>query len=244
MPARLRDLTERLGWNKTTVFRLVRTLQESGAVREVSPHGYALGPTMIRIGQAALHALQLPVVARPHLERLHSLTGETSNLAILNDDQIVIVQRVEGREILGLQLRSGSVLPSYCTSVGLVLLAGLPDEEVKRRLADCAFEARGPKSIRSMRELTERLSKVRAQGYAINDEELAAGHRAAAAPVLNHEYEIVAAINVSAPLARKSRNELMKELVPVLLEAAQAISAELGAESAGGPYAHFGAPAG
>jgi IclR family transcriptional regulator, pca regulon regulatory protein len=192
---------------------------------------------MIRIGQVAVHSLELPAVALPHLQRLHDLGGETVNLAVLHGDQILIVQRVEGTEIIGLQLRSGSVLPAYCTSVGLVLLAGLPDEAVRARFPDTGFEPRGPKSVRSMDELLPRLAKVRAAGYAINDEELAVGHRAAAAPIVNHEQEIVAAINVSAPAARRSRSQLMKELVPVLAESARAISAELGADPVDDPYA-------
>lgn len=239
-PQRLKDLTDRLGWNKTTVYRLLRTLEERGAVREIPPQGYVLGPRTITIGQAALRALELPQVARPHLQRLHEETGETVNLALLDEDRILIVERVEGKGILGLRLQMGSTLPAYCTSVGLVLLAGLSDEEVRRRLASCAFEPWGPKTIRSMEELLDRLGTVREQGYAINDEELAIGHRAAAAPVWGHDGRVAAAINISVPAARRTRRQLVSELVPMLRGSANSISADLGA----GPGARYGSAAG
>jgi IclR family pca regulon transcriptional regulator len=228
-PARLRELTERLGWNKTTIFRLVRTLEEFGAVREIEGQGFVLGPALIGVGQAAIRALQLPAVARPHLQRLHDLVGETVNLAVLSGSEIVIAERVEGRDILGLRIGLGSTLPSYCTSVGLVLLAGLDDAEVQHRLAGVDLEARGPKTLSSMSDLLKRLEKVRGQGYALNDEELAVGHRAAAAPVLGHDGRVIAAINVSVPSARKSRKELIDDLVPKLRDAAADISHDLGA---------------
>ena len=234
-PIRLRELTEHLGWNKTTIFRLVRTLEEFGAVRELEGQGYVLGPALISVGQAAIRALRLPAVARPHLQRLHDLVGETVNLAVLSGNQIVIAERVEGRDILGLRIGLGSTLPSYCTSVGLVLLAGLDDAEVRQRLAGVDLEARGPKTISTMSDLFKRLEKVRGQGYALNDEELAAGHRAAAAPVLAHDGRVVAAINLSVPSARKSLRELIDDLVPRLRDTAADISRDLGASAEIGP---------
>jgi IclR family pca regulon transcriptional regulator len=228
-PQRLKDLTKHLGWNKTTVYRLLWTLEERGAVREIPPQGYVLGSRTITIGQAALRALELPQVARPHLEQLHDAIGETVNLAVLDEDRILIVERVEGKEILGLRLWVGSTLPAYCTSVGLVLLAGLPDDEVRRRMAQCSFEPRGPKTLSSMSELVDRVERIRKRGYAINDEELAIGHRAAAAPIWGHEGTVVAAINISVPAARWTRRDLISALVPMLRDSANAISAELGA---------------
>ena len=229
-PVRLKDLTAELGWNKTTVFRLVRTLQEVGAVRQESPHGFVLGPIMITIGQAAIHSLELASVARPHLERLHNDTGETVNLAVLDRDGILIVDRVESRQILGLHLRPGSTLPAYCTSVGFVLLAWRPAEEVQALLHDTRFDPRGPKTVSSMEALLERLQQVRVQGYAINDEELAAGHRAAAAPIRDHTGNVVAAINLSVTAARRTRRELVRQLIPALRATAYHISSELGEE--------------
>jgi IclR family pca regulon transcriptional regulator len=227
-PVPLRELVLRLGWRKPTVYRLLRTLEAHGALRQVSGGGYVPGPTMITVGQAALRAVELPEVGRRHLERLHGEIGETVNMAILVRDEIVIVDRIEDRQILGLRLSIGSRLPAYCTSVGHVLLAGLDDDEIGRRLADCRFDPMGPRTLRSIQGVLQRVHEVRERGYAINDGELAAGHLAVAAPVVDHEGKTVAAINVSVPLARVSRDELASHMLQPLLGAANALSVELG----------------
>lgn len=230
-PQKLADLVASTGWSKPMVYRLVRTLEAHGVVRG-DRDGYFVGPTLITMGQAALDAIDLTAVAQPHLERLHELFNETVNLAILDGAEIMITHRVETQQILGLRLSVGSRLPAYCTSVGHVLLSGLDDEEVKRRLAGTSFDAIGPNTVRSMKDLMKRLHTVGRQGYAVNDEELAKGHRAAAAPVRNHADEVVAAINISVPAARILARDLRSRVVPALVEAARSLSAELGSSGA------------
>jgi IclR family pca regulon transcriptional regulator len=232
-PVPLRELVGRLGWTKPTTYRLLRTLEAHGALRQVREDGYVPGPAMITIGQAALRAAELPAVAHAHLGRLHGEIGETVNTAILSGDEIVIVDRIEDRQILGLRISLGSRLPAYCTSVGHVLLAGLTDDEIARRLEDCRFDPMGPRTLRSVQGVLQRVRDVRERGYAINDGELAVGHLAVAAPVIDHEGATVAAINVSVPLARVSRDELVAHMVQPLLHAASAISDELGATTDG-----------
>jgi IclR family pca regulon transcriptional regulator len=227
-PQKLADLVATLGWSKPMVYRLVRTLEAHGVVRS-HRDGYVPGPLLITMGQGALDAINLSEVALPYLERLHDEFNETVNLSILDNDEIVIVHRVETQQILGLRLSVGSRLPAYCTSVGHVLLAGLPDEEITRRLADTTFDSVGPNTVKSMSELLDRLHAVAAQGYAVNDEELAKGHRAAAAPVRDHEDKVIAAINVSVPSARIVARDVRSRMVPALVRAAAAISSELGA---------------
>jgi IclR family pca regulon transcriptional regulator len=229
-PVPLRELVERLGWSKPTVYRLLRTLEAHGALRQSANGGYVPGPAMITVGQAALRAVELPAIGHRHLDRLHGELGETVNMAILAGDEIVIADRIEDRQILGLRLNIGSRLPAYCTSVGQVLLAGLDDDEIARRLADCRFDPLGPRTLRSVPGVLQRVDEVRKRGYAINDEELAVGHRAVAAPVVDHEGTTVAAINVSVPVARVAREELVEQMVEPLLRAAAAISNELGAQ--------------
>jgi IclR family transcriptional regulator, pca regulon regulatory protein len=232
-PVPLRELVERLGWSKPTVYRLLRTLEAHGALRQSSGGGYVPGPAMITVGQAALRAIEVPAIGHRHLERLHGELGETVNMAILAGDEIVIADRIEDRQILGLRLNVGSRLPAYCTSVGQVLLAGLPDDEIARRLADCRFDPLAPRTLRSIQGILQRVDEVRQRGYAINDEELAVGHRAVAAPVVDHEGNTAVAINVSVPVARVTREELVEQMVEPLLRAARAISEELGAPVAG-----------
>jgi IclR family pca regulon transcriptional regulator len=226
-PATLAELTTDLGWSKATVYRMIRTLETVGAVRQVDGSGYTLGPAMIPVGEAALRALKLPDLARPHLQWLHDAVHETSNLAVLEDREILIVARVEDRQILGIRLDVGSRLHAYCTSVGHVLLAGLSDAEIARRYEGETFAAHGPQTVSSLRGLLDRLADVREQGFALNDEELAIGHRAVAAPVLDWNSNVVAAINVSVPAARISSEEMRERVVPLVREAARSIGRSL-----------------
>lgn len=226
-PAQLSVLVRELGWSKPAVYRLVRTLVAVGGLRQTD-RGYVPGPGLISLGQAALRATRLPEVARPHLERVHDALEETVVLTVLDGDEVVYVERIEADKLLIPRTRPGSRLPAYATSTGQVLLSGLDDDEVRRRLADREFVPLGPNTLRSMDELIERLNEIRRIGYGINDEELTAGHRSVAAPVRDHTGEIVAAVSVSVPSVRVSRSDLIRFATEVLVPATDAISAELG----------------
>lgn len=228
-PVRLRDLTQRLGWNKTTTYRLVKTLQGRGALIEVGEDGYLLGPTLIALGQAAARNLRSPVTARPFLQALHDEIHETVNLGALAGNEAVILERIEDKTIFGLRLNVGSSVPAYCTSMGLILLSDLDDDELRRRFPGPELKSQGPKSVTTLEELLDRVRDVRDAGYAINDEELAAGHRAVAVPLRDHSGSVSAAINISLPSARMTCEELEETLLPKLRETANRISKAVGA---------------
>lgn len=225
----LTDLVELLGWNKASVYRLLRTLEAYGVVRKADNRKYVLGPLLITLGQQALRSLDLPAITRPHLEALHNDLDETSNVAILDGDEVVYIARVEGRHILGARLGVGARLPAYCTSMGQVLLADLSDEAVERCLSGATLDPWGPNTLTTLPAVLERLELVRRRGYALNDQELAAGHRAVGAPVRDYSGRVVAAVNVSVAAARVSRQEITSRIVPRLLRAAEEMSADLGA---------------
>jgi DNA-binding IclR family transcriptional regulator len=228
-PASLSAIVAELGWSKPTVYRLVRTLESAGALRQQDGRGYLLGPALITLGQAALRATRLPDIARPYLESLYEQLGETTVLTILDGDEVVYLDRIDADKILVPYTHTGSRLPAYCTSTGHVLLAALPDDEVRERLEACEFVQLAPNTLRSLDELIARLHEVRRQGYAINDEELALGHRSVAAPLTDHSGEVVAALSVSVPAVRVSRSDLIRFATDALMPAAAALSVALGA---------------
>jgi IclR family transcriptional regulator, pca regulon regulatory protein len=228
-PASLPMLVTELGWSKPMVYRLVRTLETVGALRQ-QDGGYVLGPTMITLGQSALRATRLLDIARPALEELHDLLDETSVLTVLDGDEIVYLDRVEADKLLIPRTRLGSRLPAYCTSTGHVLLAGLTDQEIRTRLAGRKFEKLGPNTLTTIEALLERMQSVRRDGYALNDEELTVGHRAIAAPVRDHTGAVAAAISISVPAARVTRAELKRIATEVLVPATDRVSASLGAK--------------
>jgi IclR family pca regulon transcriptional regulator len=229
-PAPLAAIVAKLGWSKPAVYRLVRTLETVGALRLQDGKGYVLGPALITLGQGALRATRLLEVARPYLEQLHAELEETIVLTVLDGDEVVYVDRIEADKILIPRTRLGSRLPAYSTSTGQVLLAGLGDDEVRRRLADREFEHIAPNTLNSLDALIERLATIRRDGYAVNDEELAVGHRAIAAPLRDYSGAVVAAVSVSVPSARISRKELTQHATRSLLPAARKISVGLGAD--------------
>jgi IclR family pca regulon transcriptional regulator len=230
-PVTFTELVEAMGLNKATVYRLVQTLLSSGFLRQAPGGGYTLGPALITLGQAALRETGLPEVAQPHMERLHERLQEVVVLSVLDGQEIVYVARLHASQILSIRGNVGDRLPAYCTSAGQAMLAGLDDEEVRALVVD--LPPAGPKAPSSMKQLLRKLADTRARGYAINDEELAVGHRAAAAPVLDHSNSVVAALSLSVPAARVSRDQVETFAVNALVPTAKQLSVDLGASVSG-----------
>jgi DNA-binding IclR family transcriptional regulator len=227
-PATLGMLVSRLSWSKPAVYRLVRTLETVGALRQQDGKGYVLGPSLITLCQAALRATRLHDIVRPYLEDLAERVGETVVLAVLDRNEIVYVDRIESDQILIPRTKLGSRLPAYCTSTGQALLAGLPDDEVRRRFRGLEFKKVATHTAESVDELLARLATTRRRGYALNDEELAVGHRAVAAPVRDHRGDAVAAISISVPSARVSLEQLERFATEALLPVTEAATVALG----------------
>lgn len=229
-PASVAELAKHLEWNKAAVYRIVRTLDALGFLRSTDG-GYVPGPALIALGQAALEATGLLPVARPHLEALSKELVETVVLTVLDGPDIVYIDCIEVEAVLMTRSTVGAHLPAYCTCSGQVQLAGLPDSEVRKRLRKVAMVNRGPNTLSSLPELIRRLEAIRGEGYAVNDQELAVGHRSLAVPVFSYDGAVAAALSVSVPTARVPLDDL-KGLLPTLLTAADKISRDLGAPAA------------
>jgi IclR family pca regulon transcriptional regulator len=228
-PVTLQRLVELVGPNKAVVYRLLRTLEAHGAVRRLPDGGYALGPTLMSVASSAQHSVEVARVARPHMEALTRIVEEDTTLAILHWDQIVVLERVIAyQHYLGLRSTIGSRMPAHCTSMGHVLLAGLSDEELLHRLRSRPMEEAGPNASSTPEQVLENVRLARRRGWALNDQQLVAGHRSVGAPIRDHRGEVVAAINVSVPSVRATLDDMRTRFVPPLLEAAQAVSLDLG----------------
>ena len=221
----LTDLTRGLGWTKTTTFRYLATLASLGYL-EVDRQSRRYRPTVkvLRLGAAYLAALTLPELALSHLERLSERFGESVNMAVLDEAEVVYVARVGGRRILSTNLGVGSRLPAHCTSMGKVLLAWLDDASLRRILGKMTFARLTPRTVSGAARLREALRAVRRKGYAINDQEMDLGLRSCAAPVLDRSGAAVAAVNVSVSSARATREDVEARYVPHLLATAREIS--------------------
>jgi IclR family pca regulon transcriptional regulator len=225
------EIADLAGLSKSTAFRVAHTLEELGYLnRDPETKRYRPGLKVLRLGFSALNSLEMGQIAQPFLKALSAQSGNTTNMTIRDDKDIVYIARNKTQEILSLDLHLGSRLPVHCTSQGKAQLIDLSMEEVNQLLGPGPYPMLGPNTITTLDDLVTELERVRRQGYAINDQELAAGIRSVAAPVRGPERKVIAAINISVPSARASRKELEDTLAPMAIEAARQISLALGAE--------------
>jgi IclR family pca regulon transcriptional regulator len=224
----LSDVARLSGTTRATARRILLTLEELGHVHS-DGRRFALTPRVLALGWAYLSALNLPATALPLMRRLAETTGESCSLATIDGDEVVYVARVPAQRIMTISLGVGSRLPAYATSMGRVLLASLPDEEMEALLAAHELEPLTSETVTDRSRLAEELATVRGQGWAIVDGELELGLRSAAAPVRDAGGRVVAALNTSVAAARVSREQIETELLPRLLATAGEISAALAA---------------
>jgi IclR family pca regulon transcriptional regulator len=225
------DLARELGLSRSTAHRYVATLATLGYLQQdVETKKYRLGPRVLDLGFSAINSMELRHIGSPHLEQLSQATGHTVNMAVLDGVDIVYIERIQGSgpEEIDLNLHVGSRLPAYCTSAGKVLLAFLPQDELRSRLDEMQLSRRGPNTITAKRELLKELVRVRERGLAVNNEELAYGLRSLAVPVRSQTGTVVAAINIAVHRALDSMDELLEELALQLERTAEEISARIG----------------
>ena len=186
-----------------------------------------LTPRILELGYAYLSSLSLPEIAEPHLERLAAEIHESSSVSVLDGDEIVYVGRVPTSRIMRVSINVGTRFPAHATSMGRVLLAALSEAELHGYLARAELRPLTPRTITDPAVLTAELATIRAQGWALVDQELEEGLRSVAAPVRGRDGAVVAAVNVSAHASRASREAVRKTLLPPLLATARRIEADL-----------------
>lgn len=220
----LSEVAVAAGLARPTARRLLLTLVELGYVR-VSGSGYALTPKVLDLGIAYTSSLGLWDLARPHLEALVARTRESSSMAQLDGSDIVYVARVSVPKIIALRVDIGTRFPAQLTSQGKVLLAALSEEQVTEALAQPSRSGLPPRPAQTG-ALASELVRVRAQGWALADEELAPGVRSVAAPVRDATGTVRAAMNVTVHAAETSTETLLRDHLPLLLQAAGRVSAD------------------
>jgi len=232
-PVTVAQLTKHLGWTKPMVYRLLRTLHTCGALR-LTDEGYSLGAQMIFLGQAALKGLRLTEVARPRLSRLHAAVGETVVLTILDRVDVVYVDFIETEHLIVARPRLGARLWAGNTASGHALLSTHSEEEIRVLFRDDDFsEELPPQAVHSVDDLLQRVAQVRERGYSLVDEEVTLGHRAVAAPILDHTGRAAGALSISVPTSRVSTERLHRMAQDHLIPEAAAISAALGGHASG-----------
>ncbi|WP_425340634.1 IclR family transcriptional regulator [Caldimonas aquatica] len=227
------EVAERAGLTRAGARRILHTLQHLGYV-EAEGRLFRLTPKILDLGFAYLSSLPLWNLAEPVMEDLVQDVKESCSAAVLDGTDIVYVLRVPTHKIMAINLGVGSRLPAYCTSMGRVLLAGLPPAALEARLAQMRLEPRTPKTVTDPARLRELIEQVRMQGWALVAEELEEGLVSLAAPIRGRQGEVVAAINVSGQQHRTPPVVMLERFLPKLLKAAHEISAMIGGKGQGG----------
>ncbi len=218
--ARICDLT------RAAARRFLLTLADLGYVR-TDGRMFSLTPRVLELGYAFLSSLSLPEVAEPHLERLVAQVRESSSVCVLDGDDVVYVARVPTSRIMTVAINVGTRFPAYATSMGRVLLAGLPDSELEAYLGRVTLSRLTARTIATPAALRTELRRVRAQGYAIVDQELEEGLRSVAAPIRDRAGAVIGAANVSVHASRNSVESIRRDLLPHLLATVAKIDADL-----------------
>ncbi|WP_216903112.1 IclR family transcriptional regulator [Nocardia alni] len=222
--ATLSQLAESSGLPQPTIHRLLRTLIAGGYIRQQPSRRYSLGPRLIRLGETAGKVLGSS--ARPHLTRLRDLTGETSNMAVLDGDQVVYVAQVPSPHAMRMFTEVGQRVDLHCTAVGKAVLATLPSTESDRILARITMSPRTIHTITDPAVIREEIDQIRTKGYAVDDGEQEIGVRCFAVAIPNAPTR--AAISISGPQARVSGLD-MDTIIPLLKETAASLGRDLSA---------------
>jgi IclR family pca regulon transcriptional regulator len=226
------DIADELGMSRSTTHRYVITLVALGYLEQGASRKYRLGLRVTDLGMSALNSTGLREHSHPYLEELRQRTSYTVNLSVLDGADILYVDRARsfrrGQSKIDLGLHPGSRLPAYCTSMGKLLMAYLPEPEQKDLFSEIKLTKLGPNTITSKKALRDELDEVADAGFAVNDEELAAELHSISAPVRNESREVVAAVNMAAHSSMISLEELVDALGPHLVSTADRISARLG----------------
>jgi IclR family pca regulon transcriptional regulator len=224
------ELAQRLSLTRSTTHRYVSTLAKLGYLdQDEATRKYRLGIRVLDLGFSVLGGLGLREIATPHLQRLTAVTGHTSNLAIRDDTDVILIDRIRGRpgryHHLEFSLHAGSRIPSYCSATGKALLAFLAQPDLDDVLDRIELLPRGPRALTTRATLLAELGQVRRTGLALNDEELDSGLRSIAAPVRSRSGPVVAAINLAFPWSPVAMSELADQFGPLLLGTARQVSA-------------------
>lgn len=222
----LSEVARATGLTRAAARRFLLTLVKLGYVNYSSGR-FSLRPRVLELGYAYLSSLTLPEVALPHMEALVAQVNESCSISVLDETDVVYVARVPTRRIMSITLAVGTRLPAFVTSMGRVLLAGLPDEELDERLASIEIVPLTSRTVKDKDALRAILATVRRQGYAATDQELEEGLRSLAVPLRVASGTVTAALNVSVHASRASMAVLRREFLPLALSTAAAIEEDL-----------------
>ncbi|MDA8296131.1 MAG: helix-turn-helix domain-containing protein [Actinomycetota bacterium] len=218
----LTEVAQLTGLTRAAARRFLLTLVELGYVRS-DGREFSLRPRVLELGYAFLSGLSLPEVAQPLVEEFVAEVHESSSISVLDGSDIVYIVRVPTHRIMTVAISVGTRFPAYCTSMGRVLLAAKSDDDLDAYLAEVELAALTERTTTDPGELRAILAKVRAEGFALVEQELEDGLTSLAVPIREANGSVTAAMNVSANAFRVDAERLVREFLPLLQETARHI---------------------
>lgn len=223
------ELARHLGIAKSTAHRLASTLVSEGFLeKNQSNDRYRLGLLLFSMGTMVRRRMDVAEQSATHLRTLAELTRETVHLAVLHEHEILYLRNIESPHAIRPRSYLGVRMPAFCTAEGRAILAHSTPAAIAHALS-IKLQARTPQTITNKKELMSQLADVLQQGYAVDHEESEHAMCGVAAPIFDASSEVVAAVGVVGPVHRLGKVQLRK-LAPMVVQAATAISSQLGYE--------------
>jgi IclR family pca regulon transcriptional regulator len=221
------QLSMKTGLSRAAVRRCLYTLTKLGFAGAEDGSRYALRPRMLTLSNTYTASNSLSTAAQPILERMSAMLRESFSVATLDGDDIVYIARTTVSRVMAVDLHIGSRLPAYCTSMGRVLLAYLPVDQLEQYLARVVLTPHTTRTVTSVEKLRLLLRNVRRNGYALVDQELEVGLRSLAVPVYSPSGRVVATVNLSGNAPRMPVFDMQTRFLPHLRNAANELGAFL-----------------
>jgi DNA-binding IclR family transcriptional regulator len=201
--------------NRAGCHRFLLTLRDLGYVEKTEDGRYRLTFKVLELGMKKLNRFEIRYIARPLMQELAIAFGETVNLGHWDGRVIVYLDKIDSSEILRMDSGLGAVAPAYCTGLGKAILAFLPPEEITAYLRGVQLQSMTPHTITSVEALREELTRTRARGFAVDNEELCLGLRCVSAPVFDYAGRSSFALSVSGPTQRMSESRIASMTVEI-----------------------------
>lgn len=222
----LSEVAAACGLTRAGARRILLTLEHLGYVA-VDGRQFSLTPRILELGYSYLSATPLWDLALPYMEEVAEATRESCSVSVLDGTDIVYILRLSRHKVMSINLAVGSRLPAWATSMGRVLLAGLPLADQDRVLSASDIRAYTPRTVTDVAVLKQRLAEVRANGYACVEEELELGLQSVAVPIMDRTGRVIGAMNVSGHASRYASDDMLETFLPPLRRAAEQINQAL-----------------
>lgn len=223
------ELSNTLGLHKNNVFRLLATLSSCGYIEQnPTTENYRLGIGIFNLGQKFIHKLGILKLSRPFMKKITQEVNESAYIGILRDDNSIYLGISETNHPVRVASRVGKDVPAYTSAIGKIQLAYAPEEDISKLYTESRLKKFTPNTITSVSELKKQLKEALENEYALENEEFEVGVRSIAVPIKDYLGVPVAALSVSAPAIRASRERMVEEILPVMQKFSREISKRLG----------------